>query len=52
MPHDPDSVVDGDACLLACLQDDERLRNNRLVLLKRVASLPKGIAELSMLPGF
>ncbi|BFI41976.1 glycyl-tRNA synthetase beta chain [Marchantia polymorpha subsp. ruderalis] len=34
------------------MADDERLRNNRLVLLKRVASLPKGIAELSMLPGF
>lgn len=32
--------------------EDERIRNNRLALLKRTADLPKGIADLSILPGF
>lgn len=32
--------------------DDERIRKNRLVLLKNVADLPKGIVDLSALPGF
>jgi glycyl-tRNA synthetase len=33
-------------------QEDERIRNNRLALLRKIESLPKGIAELSVLPGF
>ncbi|XP_019173207.1 PREDICTED: glycine--tRNA ligase, chloroplastic/mitochondrial 2 isoform X1 [Ipomoea nil] len=32
--------------------DDERIRNNRLALLKKIADLPVGIADLSVLPGF
>ncbi|KAI4372677.1 hypothetical protein MLD38_010878 [Melastoma candidum] len=32
--------------------DDERTRLNRLALLKRVADLPRGIVDLSVLPGF
>ncbi|GAB2222126.1 hypothetical protein Droror1_Dr00013328 [Drosera rotundifolia] len=32
--------------------EDERVRNNRLLLLKKIADLPKGIADLSLLPGF
>ncbi|GAB4839962.1 Glycine--tRNA ligase, chloroplastic/mitochondrial 2 [Ancistrocladus abbreviatus] len=32
--------------------EDERIRNNRLALLKRIADLPKGVADLSVLPGF
>lgn len=32
--------------------DDERIRNNRLALLKKIADLPKGIADFSALPGF
>ncbi|KAI4990470.1 hypothetical protein ZWY2020_038833, partial [Hordeum vulgare] len=31
---------------------DEKIRNNRLALLQKVASLTKGIADLSVLPGF
>lgn len=34
------------------MTDDLRVRNNRLALLKRIADLPKGIADLSVLPGF
>ncbi|XP_020584417.1 glycine--tRNA ligase, chloroplastic/mitochondrial 2 [Phalaenopsis equestris] len=34
------------------MTDDQRVRNNRLALLKRIADLPKGIADLSVLPGF
>nr|XP_025882224.1 glycine--tRNA ligase, chloroplastic/mitochondrial 2 isoform X4 [Oryza sativa Japonica Group] len=34
------------------MAEDERVRNNRLALLTKVASLPKGIADLSVLPGF
>ncbi|GAV59119.1 tRNA-synt_2e domain-containing protein/tRNA_synt_2f domain-containing protein [Cephalotus follicularis] len=30
----------------------ERIRNNRLALLKKIADLPKGIVDLSVLPGF
>uniref|UniRef100_N1QRH1 glycine--tRNA ligase n=1 Tax=Aegilops tauschii TaxID=37682 RepID=N1QRH1_AEGTA len=33
-------------------QEDEKIRNNRLALLQKVASLTKGIADLSVLPGF
>jgi glycyl-tRNA synthetase len=33
-------------------QEDERVRNNRLTLLRKIESLPKGIADLSVLPGF
>ncbi|KAK1274219.1 hypothetical protein QJS04_geneDACA012516 [Acorus gramineus] len=32
--------------------DDERVRKNRLSLLKKIADIPKGIADLSVLPGF
>ena len=35
-----------------CCQEDERVRNNRLALLTQIASLPRGIADLSKLPGF
>uniref|UniRef100_A0A0D9WKS8 glycine--tRNA ligase n=1 Tax=Leersia perrieri TaxID=77586 RepID=A0A0D9WKS8_9ORYZ len=34
------------------MAEDEKVRNNRLALLSKVASLPKGIADLSVLPGF
>uniref|UniRef100_A0A0D3GBT0 glycine--tRNA ligase n=1 Tax=Oryza barthii TaxID=65489 RepID=A0A0D3GBT0_9ORYZ len=34
------------------MAEDEKVRNNRLALLTKVASLPKGIADLSVLPGF
>ncbi|KAL6323397.1 hypothetical protein AAG906_038668 [Vitis piasezkii] len=32
--------------------EEERIRKNRLALLKKIADLPKGIADLSVLPGF
>ncbi|XP_039064036.1 LOW QUALITY PROTEIN: glycine--tRNA ligase, chloroplastic/mitochondrial 2-like [Hibiscus syriacus] len=32
--------------------EEERIRNNRLCLLKKIADLPKGVADLSVLPGF
>ncbi|XP_039047873.1 glycine--tRNA ligase, chloroplastic/mitochondrial 2-like [Hibiscus syriacus] len=32
--------------------EDERIRNNRLCLVKKIADLPKGVADLSVLPGF
>ncbi|KAE8673537.1 Glycine--tRNA ligase 2 [Hibiscus syriacus] len=32
--------------------EDERIRKNRLCLLKKIADLPKGVADLSVLPGF
>ncbi|KAK7286979.1 hypothetical protein RJT34_22367 [Clitoria ternatea] len=32
--------------------DDDRIRVNRLTLLKGIAELPRGIADLSVLPGF
>ncbi|KAJ4951783.1 hypothetical protein NE237_028615 [Protea cynaroides] len=32
--------------------EDERVRKNRLALLKKIADLPQGIADLSVLPGF
>jgi len=34
------------------MADDERVRQNRVTLLSRVASLPAGIVELDQLPGF
>ncbi|KAF3332393.1 glycine--tRNA ligase 2 [Carex littledalei] len=34
------------------LEEDEKIRNNRLALLKKIAGLPKGVADLSVLPGF
>lgn len=34
------------------MAEDERVRNNRLALLRKIESLPKGIADLSVLPGF
>ena len=38
--------------VMAHEEEDERTRNNRLALLQKVASLTKGIADLSVLPGF
>ncbi|CAK7347749.1 unnamed protein product [Dovyalis caffra] len=32
--------------------EDERIRKNRLTLLNKIADLPRGIADLSVLPGF
>lgn len=32
--------------------EDERIRKNRLALLREIAYLPKGIADLTLLPGF
>ncbi|XP_068650080.1 glycine--tRNA ligase, chloroplastic/mitochondrial 2 [Aristolochia californica] len=32
--------------------EDERVQRNRLALLKNIADIPKGIADLSCLPGF
>ncbi|KAL5560498.1 hypothetical protein UlMin_036709 [Ulmus minor] len=32
--------------------EDERVRMNRLVMLKKISDLPRGIADLSALPGF
>uniref|UniRef100_A0A803M9K5 glycine--tRNA ligase n=1 Tax=Chenopodium quinoa TaxID=63459 RepID=A0A803M9K5_CHEQI len=32
--------------------EEEQVRNNRLALLKKIADLPRGIADLSSLPGF
>ncbi|KAG9452154.1 hypothetical protein H6P81_005058 [Aristolochia fimbriata] len=32
--------------------EDEKVRSNRLALLKNIADIPKGIADLSCLPGF
>ncbi|KAG5043083.1 hypothetical protein JHK87_006998 [Glycine soja] len=32
--------------------DDDKIRVNRLALLKGIAELPKGIADLTVLPGF
>ncbi|XP_039003128.1 glycine--tRNA ligase, chloroplastic/mitochondrial 2-like [Hibiscus syriacus] len=32
--------------------EDERIRKNRLCLLKKIAVLPNGVADLSVLPGF
>lgn len=34
------------------MADDEAVRRNRLVLLAKVTGLPKGVADLSLLPGF
>ncbi|WJX64411.1 Glycine--tRNA ligase, chloroplastic/mitochondrial 2 [Trifolium repens] len=34
------------------MMDDAKIRNNRLALLKAIAELPKGIADLALLPGF
>ncbi|KAJ0968595.1 hypothetical protein J5N97_025512 [Dioscorea zingiberensis] len=34
------------------MAEDDRIRKNRLALLKKIADLPKGIANLSLLPGF
>jgi glycyl-tRNA synthetase len=39
-------------CFPYIFQEDENIRNNRLALLKKIAGLPKGIADLSVLPGF
>ncbi|KAL9235540.1 hypothetical protein vseg_010291 [Gypsophila vaccaria] len=34
------------------MAEDEQIRKNRLTLLQKIADLPKGIADLSALPGF
>ncbi|XP_047075185.1 glycine--tRNA ligase, chloroplastic/mitochondrial 2-like [Lolium rigidum] len=34
------------------MAEDEKIRNNRLALLRNIAGLTKGIADLSVLPGF
>lgn len=34
------------------MAEDEKIRKNRLALVRDVASLPRGIADLSFLPGF
>ncbi|XP_008776005.2 glycine--tRNA ligase, chloroplastic/mitochondrial 2 isoform X2 [Phoenix dactylifera] len=59
---DIDSFVMASLLLLQPLEDffdnvyvmveDQKIRNNRLALLKKIADLPKGIADLSILPGF
>lgn len=57
-----DDFVEASSDLLQPLEDffnhvfvmveDERIRKNRLALLKKISNLPKGIADLSILPGF
>ncbi|KAL9175880.1 hypothetical protein ABFS82_02G141100 [Erythranthe guttata] len=57
-----DDFVEASADLLQPLEDffnhvfvmveDERIRKNRLALLRKVSDLPKGIVDLSILPGF
>ncbi|KAI3434209.1 Glycine--tRNA ligase [Psidium guajava] len=57
-----DTFVDVSAKLVQPLEDffnnvfvmveDDRIRNNRLRLLKEISDLPRGIADLSVLPGF
>ncbi|KAM6542280.1 hypothetical protein CsatB_006727 [Cannabis sativa] len=59
---DVDDFIDASSELLQPLEDffnnvfvmveDERIRNNRLALLNKIADLPRGIADLSVLPGF
>lgn len=39
-----------DSVFVMC--DDERMRNNRLALLSRIADLSKGVLDLTALPGF
>ncbi|XP_058221718.1 glycine--tRNA ligase, chloroplastic/mitochondrial 2 isoform X1 [Rhododendron vialii] len=57
-----EDFVEASAQLLQPLEDffnnvfvmveDEKIRKNRLSLLKKIADLPRGIADLSVLPGF
>ncbi|KAL1535783.1 Glycine--tRNA ligase, chloroplastic/mitochondrial 2 [Salvia divinorum] len=57
-----DDFVEASSCLLQPLEDffnnvfvmveDERIRKNRLALLRNISLLPKGIVDLSILPGF
>lgn len=57
-----DDFVETSSILLEPLEDffnnvfvmaeDERIRKNRLALLRQIADLPKGIADLTLLPGF
>ncbi|KAK3195209.1 hypothetical protein Dsin_026519 [Dipteronia sinensis] len=59
---DVDDFVEISALLVQPLEDffnnvfvmveEERIRKNRLALLKKIADLPRGIADLSILPGF
>lgn len=41
-----------DLCVTGLVQEEERVRKNRLALLNNIANLPSGIADLSFLPGF
>ncbi|XP_051121510.1 glycine--tRNA ligase, chloroplastic/mitochondrial 2 isoform X2 [Andrographis paniculata] len=57
-----DDFAEASSCLVQPLEDffnhvfvmveDEKIRTNRLALLRRISDLPKGIADLSILPGF
>ncbi|KAK4782690.1 hypothetical protein SAY86_007064 [Trapa natans] len=57
-----DTFIESSAQLVQPLEDffnnvfvmveDNKIRENRLALLKKIADLPKGIADLSLLPGF
>ncbi|KAK4379487.1 hypothetical protein RND71_001349 [Anisodus tanguticus] len=57
-----DDFVEASSVLVEPLEDffnkvfvmveDERIRTNRLALLKKIADLPRGIVDLSVLPGF
>nr|POE55774.1 glycine--trna ligase, chloroplastic/mitochondrial 2 [Quercus suber] len=38
--------------LVFVMVEEERIRKNRLALLRDIADLPRGIADLSVLPGF
>ncbi|XP_009776244.1 glycine--tRNA ligase, chloroplastic/mitochondrial 2 isoform X2 [Nicotiana tabacum] len=57
-----DDFVEASSVLIEPLEDffnevfvmveDERIRTNRLALLKKIADLPRGIVDFSVLPGF
>ncbi|KAL5985329.1 hypothetical protein ACLOJK_027310 [Asimina triloba] len=52
-----DDFIEASSKLLQPLEDffnneDESVRKNRLALLKKIADLPRGVADLSVLPGF
>lgn len=34
------------------MAEDEKVRNNRLAFLRDLAALPRGVVDLSQLPGF
>ncbi|KAM7512185.1 hypothetical protein LguiB_011060 [Lonicera macranthoides] len=59
---DVDEFVEASSQLVQPLEDffnevfvmveEEKIRNNRLALLKKIADLPRGIVDFSVLPGF